>query len=113
MDRSVQNPRGFDRLGVEEIPPILAAGVLLDVAASKGADELEPGYAVTEEDLESCCEEQRVSIEAGDVALVRTGNGRRWEDEERYLAGSGMAASASYWLVDRQVLAVGAVIGDR
>lgn len=28
--------------------------------------------------------------------------------EERYFAGAGMAASASYWLADRQVLAVGA-----
>jgi kynurenine formamidase len=100
VDSSVQSPRGFERLGVEEIPPILAPGVLLDVAASKGADELEPGYAVTAEDLENCCEEQGV--------LVRTGNGRHWEDEERYLAGPGMAASASYWLADRQVRAVGA-----
>jgi kynurenine formamidase len=108
VDAGVQNPRGFDRLGVEEIPPILAPGVLLDVAASKGVDELEPGYAVTEEDLEVCCEEQGVDIEAGDVALVRTGNGLHWEDEERYLAGPGVAASASYWLADRQVLAVGA-----
>ena len=108
VDASVQSPRGFDRLGVEEIPPILAPGVLLDVAASKGADELEPGYAVTEEDLVNCCEKQGVNIEAGDVALVRTGNGRHWEDEERYLAGPGMDASASYWLADRQVLAVGA-----
>jgi hypothetical protein len=47
VDSSVQSSRGFDRLGVEEIPPILAPGVLLDVAASKGASELEPGYAVT------------------------------------------------------------------
>jgi kynurenine formamidase len=108
VDGSVQSSRGFDTLGVEEIPPILAPGVLLDVAASKGAGELEPGYAVTEEDLENCCEEQGVDVVAGDVALVRTGNGRRWEDEERYLAGAGMAASASYWLAGRQVLAVGA-----
>jgi kynurenine formamidase len=108
VDGSVQSPRGFKRLGVEEIPPILAPGVLLDVAASKGVDELEPVYAITEEDLEYCCEEQGVNIGAGDVALVRTGNGRHWEDEERYLAGAGMAASASYWLADRQVLAVGA-----
>src|SRR5215207_3850455 len=108
VDGSVQSPRGFERLGVEEIPPILAPGVLLDVAASKGADELEPGYAVTAEDLENCCEEQGVDVEAGEVVLVRTGNGRHWEDEERYLAGPGMAASASYWLADRHVLAVGA-----
>jgi kynurenine formamidase len=108
VDASVQSPRGFDRLGVEEIPPILAPGVLLDVAASKDADELGPGYAVTGEDLENCCDRQGVSVEAGDVALVRTGNGRHWEDEERYLAGPGMDASASYWLADRRVLAVGA-----
>ena len=108
VDGSVQSSRGFARLGVEEIPSILTPGVLLDVAASKGADELEPGYIITARDLEDCCAAQGVDVEAGDVALVRTGNGRRWEDEERYLAGAGMAASASYWLADRQVLAVGA-----
>ena len=108
VDRDVQTSRGFTRLAVEEIPPILAPGVLLDVAASKGVEELEPGYAVTGSDLESCCEAQGVSVEPGDVALVRTGNGRYWQDAERYLAGPGMAASASYWLADRRVLAVGA-----
>jgi kynurenine formamidase len=108
VDRDVQTSRGFSRLAVEEIPPILAPGVLLDAAASKGVEELEPGYAVTGSDLESCCEAQGVSVEPGDVALVRTGNGRYWQDAERYLAGPGMAASASYWLADRGVLAVGA-----
>ena len=33
--------------------------------------------------------------EPGDVALVRTGNGRYWSDPERYLAGPGMDSSAS------------------
>ena len=63
---------------------------------------------MTDEDLEACCEVQEVSVEPGDVALVRTGNARYWEDAERYLAGPGMAASASYWLADRGVVAVGA-----
>jgi len=108
VDSSVQTPRGFKRHGVEEIPPILAPGVLLDVAASKGLDEIEAGYPVTAEDLEACCERQEVSVEPGDVALVRTGNARQWEDPERYLAGPGVAASASYWLAERGVLAVGA-----
>ena len=108
VDGRVQSSRGFTRLAVEEIPPILAPGVLLDVAASKGAEVLEPGYAVTDRDLEECCEREGVSVEPGDVALVRTGNARYWEEEDRYLAGPGMAASASYWLADRRVLAVGA-----
>ena len=108
IDRTVQTSRGFTRLGVAEIPPILGPGVLLDVAASKGVEELESGYAVTDEDLKACCEQQNVNVEPGSVALVRTGNGRYWEDAERYLAGPGMAASASYWLADRGVVAVGA-----
>jgi kynurenine formamidase len=108
VDGSVQTSRGFKKHGVEEIPPILAPGVLLDVAASKGVESLEPGYAVTDADLEACCDRQGVSVEPGDVALVRTGNACYWSDAARYLAGPGVAASASYWLAEKRVLAVGA-----
>jgi 4-oxalocrotonate tautomerase family enzyme len=107
--RDVQTGKGFTRLGVEEVPPIIAPGILLDVVASKGVEDLEPGYAVTDADLEECCERQGVNVEPGSVVLVRTGNARRyWNDPEDYLDGPGMAASASYWLLNRQVLAVGA-----
>lgn len=105
---AVQSSRGFKKLAVEEIPPILSPGVLLDVAAKEGVECLEPGYAVTDTDLEECCERQGVDVEPGDVALVRTGNGKHWEDVERYLAGAGMATSASRWLAEKGVLAVGA-----
>ncbi len=108
VDGRIQTSRGFKRLGVEEIPPIFAPGVLLDVAASKGVEALDPGYAVTEEDLQICCEEQGVAPEPGNVALVRTGNARFWDDPERYLAGPGMDTSASYWAAERRVFAVGA-----
>jgi kynurenine formamidase len=108
VDSGVQTARGFTRLGVEEVPPILAPGVLLDAAAGKDVEELEPGHAVTAGDLEACCERQSVSVEPGDVVIVRTGNARYWDDAARYLAGPGMAASASYWLAERGVLAVGA-----
>jgi kynurenine formamidase len=108
VNSEVQSSRGFNRRGVEEIPPIVAPGVLLDVAAKEGVGSLEPGHAVTDEDLEACREEQGVAIEPGDVVLVRTGNARYWEDADRYLAGPGMAASASYWVAERRVLAVGA-----
>jgi kynurenine formamidase len=106
--RDVQSSRGFARLGVEEIPPIVAPGVLLDVAGMEGVEALEPGHAVTRIDLEECCQRQGVSIEPGSVVLVRTGNGRCWDDAERYLSGPGMGASASYWAAEKQVLAVGA-----
>ncbi|MGI8909185.1 MAG: cyclase family protein [Rubrobacteraceae bacterium] len=104
----VQSSRGFARHGVEEIPPIIAPGVLLDAAAAEGVESLEPGHAVTAEDLERCCERQGVGVEPGDVVLVRLGNAKHWDAAERYLDGPGMDASASYWMADRQVLAVGA-----
>jgi kynurenine formamidase len=105
----VQSSRGFTRHGVEEIPPIVAPGVLLDAAAREGVKSLEPGHVVTGEDLEACCENRGVTVEPGDVVLVRTGNARYWEeDADRYLAGPGMDTSASYWVAERGVIAVGA-----
>ena len=104
----VQGPRGFTEHGVEKIPAIAAPGVLLDVAALEEMEVLEPGHVVTGEDLAACCDRQGVEIAAGSVALVRTGNGRYWDDEERYLAGPGMDGTAARWLADRGVLAVGA-----
>jgi kynurenine formamidase len=103
-----ETPRGFTRHGVEEIPPIVAPGVLLDIPAAIGVDELEPGHAVTAAELQSCCARQGVEVEPGDVVLVRTGNGRHWADPARYLAGPGMDAGASRWLAEQRVLAVGA-----
>ena len=119
INREVQTPRGFTKLGIEEVPPIVASGVLLDVAAGYETEALESGYAVTAEDLHSCCEREGVSIEDGDVVLVRTGNARYWDDSEQYLAGPGMATEASEWLARKGVLAVGAdnmawdVIGEK
>jgi kynurenine formamidase len=104
----VQTPSGFTRHGVEEIPPIVAPGVLLDVPANLGVAELEPGRAITAAELQACCAEREITIEPGDVVLVRTGNGRYWHDPERYLAGPGMDSSASRWLAEQGVLAVGA-----
>ena len=104
----VQTSRGFSKLAVEEIPPILAPGILLDAAALEGVEALEPGHVVTERDLEACCERQGVSVEPGSVAIVHTGNTLHWHDPERYLAGPGMSAGASRWLAEKGVVAVGA-----
>ena len=104
----VQSARGFTEHGAEKIPVIATPGVLLDVAAIHGVEALEPGHVVTDADLAACCEHQGVEVGPGSVALVRTGNGRFWDDEERYLAGPGMDGASSRWLADRGVVAVGA-----
>ncbi len=104
----VESRAGFSRHGVEEIPPIVAPAVLLDVPAALAIDEVEPGRAITAEMLEASRDRRGVAIAAGDVVLVRTGNGRHWRDPDRYLRGPGVAPDASRWLAERGVLAVGA-----
>ncbi|MBI5879264.1 MAG: cyclase family protein [Chloroflexi bacterium] len=115
----VQTPAGFTRGGVEEIAPIVARGVLLDVAAQRGVDELPAREEVHANELQACVARQGVSVARGDVLLVRVGNARRWGDEPAYLASAGMARDASLWAAERGVVAVGAdnmawdVIGAR
>ncbi|MCB1488253.1 MAG: cyclase family protein [Bauldia sp.] len=104
----VQTPTGFTALGAEHLPPIFADGVLLDVASLKGVRSLEPRYAVTAKDLADCCDRQNVTVEPGSVVLVNLGNGHYWGDESRYLDAAGMDRSASEWLIEKDVLAVGA-----
>jgi kynurenine formamidase len=108
IDAQVQTARGFTQRGVEEIPPIVAPGVLLDLPTHFGVDTLAAGHAVTAAELEACRARQEITIAAGDVVLVYTGNEHAWGDPERYLAGPGMAADASRWLAERGVVAVGA-----
>jgi kynurenine formamidase len=108
VDDKIQTQKGFTRHGVEEIPPIVAPAVLLDVPALHGVESLAPGYAISAEELEACCERQGVSLGQGEVLLVYTGNQRLWHDEASYLAGPGMDASASCWAIERGALAVGA-----
>jgi Putative cyclase len=48
----VQTSVGFTALGIDTVPPLVARGVLLDVAGALGVERLEPGYAVSAAELE-------------------------------------------------------------
>ena len=104
----VCNGKGFTAHAIEEAPPMLAPGVLLDAAAERCVRSLNAGHVVTAADLEACCRRQGVEIRPGDVVLVRTGNALYWYDPERFLAGPGMDGSAAEWLAAKGVVAVGA-----
>ncbi len=108
VDSQTQTPYGFTKHGVETIAPMVAPGVLLDLAAYHNLPALPPGYAVSAAELEACCAMQHLVIEPGNVVLVYTGNEQNWSDTTAYLAGPGMAADASRWLAKHKVLAVGA-----
>lgn len=64
---------GLDKLGIEHMPPMITRGVLLDVGGLDGGPHLEAGRAVTPEELQRAAEAAGITIEPGDVALIRTG----------------------------------------
>jgi kynurenine formamidase len=66
--------------GADRLPPVVARGVMLDVAGRLGVDVLPPSYGIGRSDLEACLREQQCELQPGDVVLVRTGRLRLWHD---------------------------------
>ncbi|MBV1918673.1 MAG: cyclase family protein [Sphingomonadaceae bacterium] len=66
---------GAANCGVEHLakPGIASRGVLLDIAKLKGTDILSPDTEIMPDDLNAACEAEGVSIESGDIVMVRTG----------------------------------------
>jgi kynurenine formamidase len=108
VDPHVQTATGFTELGAETIPPLVAHGVLLDVARHRGVDRIEAGRPIGRDELAAVAQSQGVAIGEGDVVLVRTGNGALWHDPAAYLRAGGISAEGSFWLAGRRVRAVGA-----
>lgn len=100
---------GLNRFGTETIPPIIGRGVLVDVAAAKGVERLDPGYAITVADVEAALERQHGTIGAGDIVVVHTGWGGLWGvDNTRFLSGEpGPGLDLVHWLYDRHIAALG------
>lgn len=103
-----ETPAGFTHLGVETVPPLLARGVLLDIAGWKGESPLSPKYSISAAEMQQCAERQGVEVKTGDVLLVRTGYAQLWHDEAAYLQAAGVAKSGTLWAAERGVVAVGA-----
>lgn len=70
----VKTPGGATRCGADKIDPIVSRGVLLDLPAVKGVERLEPGYAITDDDLDAALDHAKVELQPGDVVLIRTGH---------------------------------------
>ena len=98
---------GIRKCDAPTIPPIVARGVLVDVAAFKGVDALPAGTVITIDDLERTLEWEGVELRPGDVVLVRTGAGRSWGDDgadhetiAKYDT-AGPDLEATRWLVEQ------------
>ena len=101
---------GATRCGIDKVGPIVARGVLLDVAAHLGVAAL-PAHTRIDADLlaDVAADRWRRRSRAGDVVLVRTGwatvfaaDPAGYQDQQ-----PGLTYDGARWLVDRDVVAIG------
>lgn len=102
--------KGWKKTGAETIPPIIARGVLIDVAAYMGRTVLDHNYRVGSEDLKGALKKQQVELKKGDVVLIRTGQAQFYENADRFLHQyPGINLDAVKWLVEEKgVMLLGA-----
>jgi kynurenine formamidase len=104
------DPTGLKKLGIEKVPPIVARGVLLDMAAHYGTDLVKEGTAFNVKEIEEVAKKEGVEIRQGDVVLFHTG----WtsligKDDKRYSAGEpGLGVEGAKYLTGKGVVAIGA-----
>ncbi|WP_338606678.1 cyclase family protein [Desulfoferula mesophila] len=110
--KSVQDWRyGLGQCGINETAPIVARAVLFDVPGWKRVDVLDKGQAISGEDLEKTLGWEGQEIKQGDVALIRTGWGKYWDDPESFNSHEGTPGinlDAAQFLVEKGVRFVAA-----
>ena len=67
---------GLTKLDISQVPPLVARGVLIDMAKHFGVEHLGPGQPFNRSEVAAAMEEQGVTIGEGDVVLFHTG----WTD---------------------------------
>ncbi len=101
----------FTTHGIDKLEPFACPGMLLDVAGSKGVDQLEPATPISPSDLADAAAWAEVEPRAGDALLVRTGWATRWEDPVGFVSHDGgvpgPTAEASRWLASQGARVVG------
>jgi kynurenine formamidase len=101
--------RGAAHCSIDKVATIVSRGVLLDVAGARAVDRLEPGYAITADDLDAAAARARVEVLPGDIVLLRTGQISRLAagDKMGYAYPSpGPSLQTVEWFHDHDVAAV-------
>ena len=89
---------------------LIGRGVLLDIPRVRGVPWLEPGEHVFRDDLEAAEREQGVSVQPGDILLVRTGHALRLAELgpwDTAAAKAGLHPTAMTLIGERCVAALG------
>jgi kynurenine formamidase len=102
---------GAARCSIDKIANgVVGRGVLLDVARSKGVEWLDAGTVITPDDLDAAARRQDVTIETGDILLIRTGWWKMYlhtGDRRAFMETEpGLGIESARWLREHDVAAV-------
>ncbi len=102
---------GLSKLDISQIPPMVARGVLINMAAHFGVEHLAPAQPITSEDIAAAMAAQGISVGEGDVVLLHTGwtDAKLNSDPDLWVSTiPGITNEAAYFLAEMKPLAVGA-----
>ena len=102
---------GLTKLDISQIPPMVARGVLIDMARYFEVDHLAPAQALSRDDIEAAMSQQKITIGEGDVVLFHTGwtDAMLNSDPEQWVSTiPGIDNDAARYLASFKPLAVGA-----
>ena len=109
--KEISHINGLTKLGIEKIPPIVARGVLLNIAKVFDKDFLDAGETFDVNDVRMAMANQNVSINPGDVVIFHTGWTQHKYESAPAEWGSGapgLTPEVASYLAEMDVIAVGA-----
>ena len=101
--------RHWQVCGADKHPPLVARGVLLDVAGLHGTSVLPASYGIGAKDLSDALRKQKTEIQTGDVVVVRTGRMTLWPDANAYVPDMpGLNREGAEFLAKAGAIMIGA-----
>jgi kynurenine formamidase len=103
-------PDGLAKFSTHLVPPIVARGVMLDIASLKGVSRLPAGTAINSAEIQAAAQKQGLTIQKGNVVLLHTGWGSLADsDPVGFMKGEpGLGVDGAKYLVSQSVVAIGA-----
>lgn len=100
----MNSPYGLNKLGTEKLHPIVARGILLDIAAVLGVESMEAGQVITMDNVRAALKRQGMEnfkFEEGDALIFRTGWEKYWDEPAIYNNGCpGIGMEVARWVAE-------------
>jgi len=102
---------GMTKLGIHKVPPLVARGVMVDMARHFGVKAMQGGQAIEAEDIKAAARAQGVRFQKGDIILLHTGYTDATLESAPEKWGAtipGISNAAAEYLATLEPVAVGA-----